>query len=380
MKNQKLNLKYFTPQTAIGYQFITVPNTLVSHEAFDSVDYGAKLLYGKMLSRASLSAMNSDRFTDLQGRLYIIYTVEQVMTEMRCGNKLAIKMIKQLEEIGLIEKKRQGQGKPSLIFVKDFSGVEFTENFQKCLVDISENVHQTYHGMSNGHSSYIDYSELYYNQSINQSAQPLELKKEEQENQKEIDRLIEQNQNTPTNKIITTTNPVAISVSPKASSAVSKNFNEAKTTMAETRAITTETKAMIAARAIEEYEEYTELIKYNIQYDYLVNEYKGETEIINELKEIMVETLCSKEDMIKVGKEEKPHAIVVSCFKKLDVTHIEYALECLRNNTTKVYNIKAYLMTTLYNTLMSIGSHRQQAGNHYQYEKFGAVGVTGTYA
>jgi len=78
-----------------------------------------------MLSRASLSATNADDFTDDAGRLYIIYTIEQVMADMRCSTKTAVKMVKQLDDIGLIEKKRQGQGKPSILYVKDFNTVQF---------------------------------------------------------------------------------------------------------------------------------------------------------------------------------------------------------------------------------------------------------------
>ena len=122
---EKLNLAYLEPQKARGYDFYLIPKMLIDHEAFDGIDYGAKLLYGLMLSRASLSATNAAHYTDRRGHLYIIYTVEQVMADMRCSVKTAVKMIKQLDEIGLIEKKRQGQGKPSIIYVKDFASVQF---------------------------------------------------------------------------------------------------------------------------------------------------------------------------------------------------------------------------------------------------------------
>lgn len=121
----KLQLEYLNPSTARQYDFYLIPKLLIDHEAFDGIDYGAKLLYSLMLNRASLSATNAKDFTDKNGNLYIIYTVEQVMVNMRCAKATAVKMLKQLDEIGLIEKKRQGQGKPTIIYVKDFATVDF---------------------------------------------------------------------------------------------------------------------------------------------------------------------------------------------------------------------------------------------------------------
>lgn len=127
-KPGKLQLEYLKPATARQYDFYLIPKLIIDHEAFDGVDYGAKLLYSLMLSRASLSATNAKDFTDDKGNLYIIYTVEQVMKDMRCSKPTAIKMIKQLDDIGLIEKKRQGQGKPAITYVKDFSSVNFKKS------------------------------------------------------------------------------------------------------------------------------------------------------------------------------------------------------------------------------------------------------------
>jgi len=344
MKNQKLNLSYFTPQSVRGYQFITIPTLLITHEAFDPIDLGAKMLYGMMLNRASLSVINADNFTDATGRLYIIYTVEQVMKDLRCGNKYAVKIIKQLEEIGLIEKKRQGQGKPSLIFVKDFSGVDFTGHFQKCTKDISENVRKTFQEVANGHSSKTDFSQSDFNQSINQSIDQKPKTKNQVQNQKEIDRLIEQ----------------------KPNQLADENKKE--------------TRAAIAARAIEEYEEYEELVKANIQYDYLIEHSGHQADIVEEITELMIETICSRKEMIRVGGEEKPHAVVASRLKKLDVAHIQYVLECLQSNTSKVHNIRAYLLTTLYNAFTSVTNYYRQQVNYDMKEDIMDRGAAGAFA
>jgi len=140
-----------------------VPQLLLEHDAFIGLDYGAMLLYGRMLNRASLSAKNAKDFTDKFGRLYIIYTVESVMEHMRCCNTTAIKMLKQLEAIGLIERKKQGQGKPAITYVKDFS----TCQFLKCKISTSINpkfqsqdvddVQPNYKDLSNHDSSIPSY-------------------------------------------------------------------------------------------------------------------------------------------------------------------------------------------------------------------------------
>lgn len=162
---EKLNLSYLTVGAAKSYSFYMIPKELIDNESFDDIDYGSKLLYALMLNRASLSAANPD-FIDNNGNVYIIYTVEQVMSDMRCSNKTAIKMLNQLENIGLIEKRRQGQGKPSIIFVKDFSSI----HFKKCKKYTSRSVKNTLQEVNNLHSSNTDSNNTdFSNKSINQT-------------------------------------------------------------------------------------------------------------------------------------------------------------------------------------------------------------------
>jgi len=125
---EKLNLEYLKVNSAKAYNFYLLPKELIDNPVFDGIDYGSKILYSLMLNRASLSAVNAVDFMDKNGNLYIIYTIEQVMADMRCSDKTALKMLKQLDDIGLIEKCRRGQGKPSIIYVKDFSTVDFKKS------------------------------------------------------------------------------------------------------------------------------------------------------------------------------------------------------------------------------------------------------------
>ena len=117
----KTELDYMRPQTARGYRYLSVPKELLENPAFSGLDYGAVILYAKMLERASLSAQHEDKFTDENGRLFIIYTVEQMEKDIQRSHPTVIKFTKQLADIGLIEKVRQGQGKPARIYIKDFT-------------------------------------------------------------------------------------------------------------------------------------------------------------------------------------------------------------------------------------------------------------------
>lgn len=121
---KKLNLTYLQPQQARGFRYIQVPWELLDNPDYEPLDYGAVMLYSLMLNRAGWSAMHVDRYTDENGRLYIIYTVEQMMEKIHRSRPTVIRWTKQLVDIGLIEKVRQGQGKPSKIYLKDFASVE----------------------------------------------------------------------------------------------------------------------------------------------------------------------------------------------------------------------------------------------------------------
>ena len=118
---KKLKLEPLRPQTARGFRYLAVPKELIKNRSYSPLDFGAIILYAKMLERAGLSARHEDKFTDEKGRLFIIYTVEQMERDLQRSHPTIIKLTKQLADIGLIEKVRQGQGKPSKIYIYDFT-------------------------------------------------------------------------------------------------------------------------------------------------------------------------------------------------------------------------------------------------------------------
>ena len=118
---QKIQFEYFRGMEAEQYSFYRVPKVLFTAQCFKSLSCEAKVLYGLMLDRMSLSIKN--RWFDEEDRVYIIFTVEEVMELLGCGRQKAVKNIAELateKGIGLIEKKRLGLGKPNVIYVKNF--------------------------------------------------------------------------------------------------------------------------------------------------------------------------------------------------------------------------------------------------------------------
>lgn len=118
---KKLKLEPLRPQTARGYRYLEVPKELLENEDYADLDDGAKLLYSKMLETAGLSAQHLDKFTDKNGRMFIYYTVEKMQHDLNHSKPTIVKLTKQLVDKGLIEKVRQGQGKPSRIYIFDFA-------------------------------------------------------------------------------------------------------------------------------------------------------------------------------------------------------------------------------------------------------------------
>lgn len=110
------------------FSYFALPRLLLKSPRFKGLHKLAAILYGLMLSRLSLSAKREDEFTDAEGRLYILYTVDQVQEDLRCARATAVKVLRQLVEYGLLEKQRRGQGKPNLLFVKDFRAAGKAEN------------------------------------------------------------------------------------------------------------------------------------------------------------------------------------------------------------------------------------------------------------
>ena len=116
-----------------------------------------------------------------------------------------------------------------------------------------------------------------------------------------------------------------------------------------------------------ERESYRELILENIEYDYLIQNHRLDRDRLDELVELMVDTVCSNREMIRIAGDDYPAEVVKSRFLKLNSSHIEYVLDRMRENTTYVRNIKKYLLAALYNAPATIGSYYTSLVSHDLY-------------
>lgn len=398
---QKIQFDYFRGMEAEQYSFYRVPKVLFTAECFKSLSCEAKVLYGLMLDRMSLSIKN--RWFDDEDRVYIIFTVDEIAELMNCGTQKAVKLIKELDTrngIGLIEKKRLGLGKPNVIYVKNFMIKEIpnqlmkTDNVQKQEEHFTE---ETVMGENAGKIADMQ-SEGNIQEEI------ANLQKQEEERGKSA---ISQNCENHHSKIVKITNQELsesqFKNSEKHNSGMMKTTNQEfpesqfnnyenqnsgmmkmeiqefpksqsnktdinKTDFSETDIIQSyqiQSGSLVShdkRDVIEEMKIYRELIQERIEYKY------HEQEDVDELVELMVEVMMMPDDStIRIAGVDKPVALVKNRFMKLNYSHIEYVLFCLHRNTTKVGNIKAYLLTTLYNAPLTISNYYQAEVNHDMY-------------
>ena len=274
---------YFYGAQAEQFSFYRVPKVLFRREQFKQLSAEAKILYGIMLDKLDLSVKN--KWVDEKGRVYIIYTIEQIMADMNCADQKATKLLDELEKkCGLIERKRQGLGKPNLIFVKNFiTGVEGSmmvqiqnrENHDSGAVNITTADYPKSRGINTNH-----------NNTENNDINPIRLRSDED--------------------------------------------------------------------GISERNEYESYFRESLSIDVLLRENLGEEETILGILDLMVDVCCSKRSVIRIAGDDKPLAVVKSRFMKLNAEHIRYVLKCLSENTTRVRNIRQYLLTALYNAPVTI--------------------------
>ena len=162
---------YFYGQQSELFTFYRVPKVLFTNERFWNISADAKMLYGILLDRMSLSARNG--WIDENGRVYIIFTIDEAKSALNCAEQKAIKLLSELEKkAGLIERKRQGLGKPNLIYVKNFiSAVDSQllncENHNSGTMKITTDpfLSSVFHGQeADGTGEFTRYYEYFYDQ------------------------------------------------------------------------------------------------------------------------------------------------------------------------------------------------------------------------
>jgi hypothetical protein len=228
---------------------------------------------------------------DEENRAFIYYTLENIMEDLGCGREKSVKILAELDYkkgIGLIEKKRQGLGKPDIIYVKNFvrpSNWLFQTGQNNDSGQVKVTTQEAPKQQCN--KTKINNTEYSDNYLINQKEEGIDERH-----------------------------------------SVRKHFME------------------------------------QLSFDYLQKRYAYQTEMLEELLELIVDTVCSKRSTIQIAGDSKPLAVVKGVFMKLECSHIQYVMDALQSNATEVKNIKSYLLAMLYNAPLTINSYYTTLFNH----------------
>ena len=279
------------------YTFYRIPKQLFDDPYFGDLSTDAKVLYGLMLDRMSLSLKNG--WLDEDGRVFIYFTAENIMEMLGCGRSKCTKLLQELDThtgIGLITRIRQGLGKPDVIYV------------HKCITDASKTSILMREKQASGSvkNTSLDACKSHTNNTYSNNTDFIE------------------------------NNPI---------------FSEGADTM----------------RRMAERESYREMVMENIDYDILIQDPKLDRRQLDEIVDLMVDTICSSQDYIVIGGDRKPKEVVKSQFCKLDSSHIQFVMDSMHENTSRVRNIRKYLLSVLYNASMTIDSYYSARVNHDLY-------------
>ena len=300
---KKMTFNYFYGTEADQFSFYRIPKALFTDSYFKDLSSDAKILYGLMLDRMSLSIKN--QWFDDKNRAYIYFSIEDIMELLNCGRNKAIKSMRELDDetgIGLIEKRRQGFGKVNVIYVKTFmpektDEKKFGEELKKFKKQTSvENEESTEVYISNPNNTNLSDTEMNDNKS---------------------------------NQIVS----------------ADENRSDGD-------------------NRSEDYQAYENLVKETIDYESLEVTHHDDMRQVDEIVNLIVETVMCKNDKILIASNWYPASLVKKKFLMLTYSHIEYVLHCMSGNTTKVKNIKKYLLAALFNAPSTMNGYYQAEVNH----------------
>lgn len=319
--DQKDKFTYFSGSESDAYIFVKVPKQILTDEGFRDLSAWAKLLYGLLLDRMSLSAKNG--WIDEENRVYICYPIAEIMKDLNCSRSTAVKSMKELDTdggIGLVEKRRRGQGSSNVLYVKKFYQ-ETEEMVQKSKNQTSEEKE----AVSEVHNAEFKKSKIQTSKSPENRLQEVQIM---DSNKTYINNT--NSSNTDSNQII----------SPGAGSVLAMRCD------------------------VDEIAAYSEIIKENIEFDSLLQRYPYEQEMVQGIFDLILETVLTQGDKVLISSNTYPTQLVKSKFLKLNYSHIEYVMGCMSKNTTKVQNIKKYLLASLFNAPSTIDGYFKAEVNH----------------
>ena len=319
-----MQFDYFYGNEAEQFTFYRIPKILITSPHFKKISDSAKLLYGLMLDRMSLSIRNG--WLDDDNRAYIFFTTNDVMEQMCCGTEKATKMLTELDSekgIGLIERVKQGQGKPAIIYLKKFYELEDTarstklseiesQDFQESKVKTFEN-RKTRLSKIESQDFWKSKNKTFENRKSGLS----EIEKQDFRKSKCNNTDIN---NTDINYIY----PIN-----------QDNYNIQNSD--------TQTEE----EWIDRYTKTVDEIKKQIDYDYLINH--AERDIVDEVVNIMAEVMTVYRPKYKIEGDFIEYNAVVNRFRQITKQKLEICLLAYSRKIQRIKNPKAYWISTLYN-------------------------------
>ena len=351
---EPLKFDYYYGIEAEQFSFYRVPRLLIKDERFKGLSSDAKLLYGLMLDRMSLSMKNG--WLDDENRAYIIYAVENIMEDLGCSKPTCIKVIKELDAdngIGLIEKKRRGLGKPDIIYVKNFASVPQKECAEKPEnTDVSTEVKNLYFKKERNLTSESKETELLQVKEPDFKRENNLTSGSKETGLQEVKEFAlnynNANYNNQNYTDMSQPNPINQSLGN-----VDNSGKQGKANLID---------------VIDETSAYMALIRDNLDYEHHMKYGQhGDREMYEEIYETVCDVVCVKRKTIRINGEEYPYELVKSRFLKLNSSHVEYVMGCMRETVTKITNIRAYLITALYNAPSTMSHYYQQEVQHDMY-------------
>lgn len=345
---EKLKLDYFYGNEPDRFSFYRIPKVLFTKAFFEKLSTDAKILYGLMLDMMSYSRAN--RWVDKDNRVYIQFTLQRAMAYLNCGKDKAIKLFAELDSengIGLIERVSRGSGRTDLIYVKSFEipqNAEDNARLKKLKVRKQERtsgplVQKFEKSGGDGDNHEVGKIDRFHENTGASEAEVVGLSDRSDYSTSRVSRPAEVGFSDPNKNNYNNTlfSPVDISVS---SSVMDKQIKKPYDRKDDRRNLR---------------EGYLSYLRSNVRYDELMRDghYSRYQELIDGLLNMIADLAaypkpCGTE---WINGREIEHSIVKSKLLKTDYDSLTYALMCLDENTTKIRNKRAYLLTTLYNAM-----------------------------
>lgn len=319
-------LDYFFMETEEEqFSFVRMPRALIKDTQLRSLSSRAKQLYSLMLDRTVLSKKNG--WCDEEGKIYICYRYTDIMDDLDCARGTCAKSIKELEEAGLIETERHGQGKPNRIYVKR--------------IVIAEDPEKKFVGEDDDNNVCPEVQKLDFTTTEETISKDSAVEADSQKFNIQTFRSLEtelpevQNLDTSYTKNNYNNHNYTNPINPSISVAGAENSN------------------------------LQQVIRKNIDYDaWMARASYADKGTLECLFQIICDVVCVSRPTIRIGQTTYPYQSVRDRFFQIRSDHIEYVLECLKRTTTEIRDIWSYLLQALYRSTITIDGYYQQAVQH----------------